>query len=391
MKSPAKKTSLKKTKKAPIEKAAAKKTPVQKVAAQKAPVRKTAIKKIFIEKTPGAKNLKQGAPLDKAPVTMTPQASKPIKKTPSRFAIYAGIFLAAAIVAWAWSSFLGGQKAAEQEAEAQRQAAEMQRVEMERMDLEKRRIEAEQKAEAERKKAEKQLAEAKQAAEAAAADEAARIAEALRAAEEARLADAKRQAEEKQRAKAKSQASEASLAKEPEVKSGPKAKWLKNQILISGGPYTLVDHNGKIVADADFHGGLTLVSFGYITNCQDCLAMLGRMERTLKLLGDNQKKVTPIFISVDPERDSPESLKEFLSHFGGRFLGLTGAYGQIEKALGAFRTSAVKIFVDDGDENEYSFEYPRLIYLMGPDGQYRAHFDEAATPEDMAGQIKEML
>src|SRR6185312_12588134 len=106
-----------------------------------------------------------------------------------------------------------------------------------------------------------------------------------------------------------------------------------------GGPFTLVGKDGKPVTDQDFRGKYMLVFFGF-THCPDiCPAELQMVAEALDRLGDKANEVIPIFISVDPERDTPEVLAAYVKSFGPKFVGLTGSPDQIAAATKAYRVS----------------------------------------------------
>ncbi len=156
-----------------------------------------------------------------------------------------------------------------------------------------------------------------------------------------------------------------------------------------GGPFTLVNHLGETVTDADFHGRFLLVFFGY-TYCPDvCPTTLTTITNALDQLGADGDKVTPVFISVDPERDTPEYLREYLAYFHPRLVGLTGTPAQVAAAAAAYRVYYAK--AGQGGEEDYIMDHTSVVYLMGPDGKYLAHFAHETTPEDMASGIRRHL
>lgn len=157
-----------------------------------------------------------------------------------------------------------------------------------------------------------------------------------------------------------------------------------------GGPFTLVDQDGKTRSDAEFRGKLMLVYFGY-TYCPDiCPTELQAMSDALDILGDKGKKVQPIFITIDPARDSMKAMKAYVSHFHKSLIGLTGTPEQIAVAAKAYRVYYAKVPAKDGG-NDYLMDHSGLIYLMGPDGKYLTHFVPSTTPEQMAAAIAKHL
>ncbi len=157
-----------------------------------------------------------------------------------------------------------------------------------------------------------------------------------------------------------------------------------------GGPFTLTDHNGRTVSDGDFRGRYMLVYFGY-TFCPDvCPTALTVMSDALDLVGDKADKVAPIFITVDPERDTPEYLKAYVEHFHPRLLGLTGSPEQVAAAAKGYKVYYSK--VGDGyDDGDYSMDHSSYTYLIGPDGEYVAAFGHKTDAEDMAKKLEKFL
>jgi protein SCO1 len=155
-----------------------------------------------------------------------------------------------------------------------------------------------------------------------------------------------------------------------------------------GGPFALIDQNGKTVTDQDFRGRFMLVFFGF-THCPDiCPAELQVMSQSLDALGAKAEKVVPIFITLDPERDTPEIVGAYVKNFGPRFLGLTGSPEAIAAAAKAYRVAYAKFQEDPSD---YSIDHSALVYLMGKDGDYVAHFAYGTPPEKMAEELKRFL
>ena len=153
-----------------------------------------------------------------------------------------------------------------------------------------------------------------------------------------------------------------------------------------GGPFSLVDHEGRPVTQDTFKGRFMLVYFGY-TFCPDvCPTALTEMGGALDILGEAGAPVTPVFITVDPERDRPGPLKEYLAFFHPRLVGLTGTSEQVTAAAKAY-----KVFAAKAAEDEYLMNHTSNIYLMGPDGAYRAHFSHDDDAGTMAAKIREFM
>jgi protein SCO1 len=153
-----------------------------------------------------------------------------------------------------------------------------------------------------------------------------------------------------------------------------------------GGPFTLTDQHGAQVTDQDFAGRYMLIYFGY-TFCPDfCPLSLANMTRALDLLPPNQaEQVVPMFITVDPERDTVEQLAAYAPLFHPRLVMLTGSREAIKAAAQAYRVYFAKAGNDDSDD--YLMDHSTFIYLMGPDGRYVRHFAHNATPEEIAAAI----
>lgn len=156
-----------------------------------------------------------------------------------------------------------------------------------------------------------------------------------------------------------------------------------------GGPFTLTNHEGKTVTEKDFEGQFTLVYFGY-TFCPDiCPAELQVMSAAIDQLGDKGKKVTPVFISIDPERDTVEQLASYVPNFHPRLVGLTGTPEQVRQAAKAYRVYFAK--AKDSSATDYLMDHSSIVYLMGPDGTYLAHFSYGTGVDKMAEKIAKFL
>jgi len=140
-----------------------------------------------------------------------------------------------------------------------------------------------------------------------------------------------------------------------------------------GGPFELTDQNGKRVKSDDFRGKYMLVVFGY-TFCPDvCPSELQVVSAALDGLGATADRIQPLFVSVDPARDTSEVLKEYMANFNPRFVGLTGSEDDIAKVTKAYRVFFRKVEQSD-PQIPYLMDHSTLIYLMGPDGSYVTHF-----------------
>lgn len=160
-----------------------------------------------------------------------------------------------------------------------------------------------------------------------------------------------------------------------------------------GGPFALVDQTGKPVTQAEYRGRLMLVFFGF-THCPDvCPTALDRISHALDRLGEDAKKVQPIFITVDPERDDPATLAAYLDAFDPRIIGLTGTPEQIAAAARAYRVyySRAEPAGQDGGGDDYMVNHSAIVYLMDRDGSFLTHFPHMATAEDLAATIRRHL
>lgn len=156
-----------------------------------------------------------------------------------------------------------------------------------------------------------------------------------------------------------------------------------------GGPFALIDPHGKTVTDADFRGKVMIVYFGY-TFCPDvCPTTLGILGQALdRLAPDERKQVAPIFITVDPERDTPQVMGDYAANFAPDLVGLTGSPDAIAQVTREYHVYAKKHPEADGS---YSMDHSSIIYLMGRDGTYRAILSGEVSVAQMVDGIKRQL
>ena len=155
-----------------------------------------------------------------------------------------------------------------------------------------------------------------------------------------------------------------------------------------GGPFQLTDQNGKAVTDKNLKGKPTLIFFGY-THCPDvCPTSLFEISEVLRAMGKDADKVNAVFISVDPERDTPAAIKDYLSSFDPHLEGLSGDPAETAKVITSYRVYAKKVPTKDGD---YTMDHTALIYLMDRDGRFVSPFNLKRTPEEAAGELKRYL
>jgi len=155
-----------------------------------------------------------------------------------------------------------------------------------------------------------------------------------------------------------------------------------------GGPFHLEDQNGKPVSDQDMKGRPFLVFFGF-THCPDvCPTTLFDLSQVLQKLGPDADRTGALFITVDPERDTPAVLKDYLSNFDPHLRGLTGDQASINAAIKAYRVYAKKVPLDNGD---YTMDHTAVVYLMDKDGHFVAPFSLKRTPEAAAADLRRYL
>lgn len=155
-----------------------------------------------------------------------------------------------------------------------------------------------------------------------------------------------------------------------------------------GGPFQLTDQNGKAVTDKSLKGKPTLIFFGY-THCPDvCPTSLFEISEVLRAMGKDADKVNAVFISVDPERDTPAAMKDYLSSFDPHLEGLSGDPAETAKVITSYRVYAKKVPTKDGD---YTMDHTALIYLMDRDGRFVSPFNLKRTPEEAAVDLKRYL
>jgi protein SCO1/2 len=157
-----------------------------------------------------------------------------------------------------------------------------------------------------------------------------------------------------------------------------------------GGPFSLTDHTGKRVTDRDFRGHTLIVMFGF-TFCPDvCPTELQLVSAALDKLGPKGKNVVPLFITVDPQRDTPAQLAMYVKSFHPRLIGLTGTPEEIEAVAKEYRVYFKKV-PDPKSTAGYTMDHSALIYVMGPDGSYETHFTPGVSVAALAERLAELL
>jgi cytochrome oxidase Cu insertion factor (SCO1/SenC/PrrC family) len=156
-----------------------------------------------------------------------------------------------------------------------------------------------------------------------------------------------------------------------------------------GGPFELTDQTGQRRTDADFRGKLVVLYFGY-TYCPDvCPTELQSISLALDELGAAADAAQPVFITVDPERDTPPRLADFVSSFHPRLIGLTGSLAEIRKTATAYKTFFVKNSA--ATPGNYSVDHTGFIYLVGKDGRYLGFLPPGLPPDAIADAIRARL
>jgi protein SCO1 len=151
-----------------------------------------------------------------------------------------------------------------------------------------------------------------------------------------------------------------------------------------GGPFTLVSHDGKTVTERNFLGAPFLAFFGF-THCPDvCPTKLFEISEVLRATGERGRALRALFITVDPERDTPEVLKNYLGSFDPRIVGLTGDRAAVEATVRAYRGFARKAPTKDGD---YTMEHTALVYLMDRNGRFVGSFNLDRPPAQAAQDL----
>ena len=159
--------------------------------------------------------------------------------------------------------------------------------------------------------------------------------------------------------------------------SGPPASTAQSVI---GGPFRLHTGGGKTVTEADLRGAPFLVFFGY-THCPDvCPTTLAKLAQVLKALGPDAN-IKVLFVTVDPERDTPDLMADYAASFDPRVIGLSGDRAEVSAMLAAYRVYARKVPTTSGD---YTMDHSAVVYLMDRDGKFLSTFNPDRAPEQAA-------
>ncbi len=157
-----------------------------------------------------------------------------------------------------------------------------------------------------------------------------------------------------------------------------------------GGPFTMINQKGETVTEKDFAGKYMLVFFGF-TFCPDvCPTELQVMGAALDQLGPDADKITPVFVSVDPERDTVSVVVDYISNFRPGFVGLTGSMDQVKAMAKTYRVYFAKVENKERPA-DYQVDHSSIIYLMGPDGSFVKHFSYTTDPKAMADSLRQAI
>lgn len=155
-----------------------------------------------------------------------------------------------------------------------------------------------------------------------------------------------------------------------------------------GGPFQLTDQAGQTVTEKSLQGRPTLIFFGF-THCPDvCPTSLFEISEVLRAMGKDADRVNAYFITVDPDRDTNQAMKDYLSSFDPHLKGLTGDAAAVAKVTSEYRVYARKVPLKDGD---YTMDHTALVYLMDRDGKFVSPFNLKRTPEEAAADLKRYL
>ena len=155
--------------------------------------------------------------------------------------------------------------------------------------------------------------------------------------------------------------------------------------------YLLMDTQGRAVSDQDFPGHFQLIAFGY-TFCPDiCPTTLAEMLLVMEKLGKQAERLQPLFVTVDPERDTPEVLSRYTAYFHPRIIGLTGSPELVRRVADHFKVRYEKHWEPGAEKNRYSVDHSAGMYLLGPDGRFLGKFAYATPPQEVADRIRALM
>jgi protein SCO1/2 len=170
--------------------------------------------------------------------------------------------------------------------------------------------------------------------------------------------------------------------------SNPRAPFLTGPP--EDGSFALTDHHGRDVTEADYRGRFMLIYFGF-THCRVvCPRALARLSEALDLLGDSADLIAPLYVTVDPARDTPAVMKAYLQQSYPRFTGLTGSREKTEQAKQVFRVFAERS-ADPEDPSGYAMPHTAMTYLVSPEGKYITHFSDTINRDELLRRLREIV
>lgn len=157
------------------------------------------------------------------------------------------------------------------------------------------------------------------------------------------------------------------------------------------GRFMLLNHFGEIVTDRDFGDHYLLVYFGY-TFCPDiCPTSLNIISQTMQLLGKDAERIQPLFITVDPERDTPEVLRNYVGYFHPRLIGLTGSPELVARAAANYRVRYEKVVIPGLPADQYQMDHSAGVFLLDPNGRFLVKFAHGFPPPQMTKRIQDFV
>jgi len=155
--------------------------------------------------------------------------------------------------------------------------------------------------------------------------------------------------------------------------------------------YLLMDTRGHAVSNEDFIGRFQLVAFGFTSCPAICPSTLATMSLVLRQIGEQAERVQPLFVTIDPERDTPQVLEAYVRNFDERIAGLTGAPALIRRAADNFKATFRKYVEPGAAPGDYTMDHSVGMYLVGPDGRFLTRYPHAAPPEEIAERLRERI
>ena len=157
-----------------------------------------------------------------------------------------------------------------------------------------------------------------------------------------------------------------------------------------GGPFTMVNQKGETVTEKSFAGKPMLLFFGY-TYCPDvCPTELQVMAEALRQLGDKASDIQPILVSIDPARDTPQVLADYVTVFDPSFIGLHGSEEQVQQLMKQYGVTAVRKDLP-GSALGYTIDHTAFVHVIDQSGRWREQFPFGASAEDMAGDVRQLI